>query len=189
MVKIGPAFWGNWGRKSSSYAQLNGLADVGLVFEAGGFVEIWPVSWLRLRTEVRQGFGGETGVTGDAFLDAIIPFGQFRWSAGPRMTLQTAAATSPFFSITAAQAALANLDQPTLRPLTAYTATGGLYSWGAGTQLEYFFNPQWAAHGFVEYERLMDSAANSPLVTQRGSPNQLTFGAGLTYAFNMHPLW
>ena len=48
---------------------------------------------------------------------------------------------------------------------------------------------QWAAHAFVEYQRLTDSAANSPLVTQRGSPNQFTYGLGATYSFNMHPWW
>jgi len=41
----------------------------------------------------------------------------------------------------------------------------------------------------VEYERITDSAANSPLVTMRGSPNQFTIGLGATYAFGMHPLW
>jgi len=41
----------------------------------------------------------------------------------------------------------------------------------------------------VEYERITDSAANSPLVTMRGSPNQFTFGLGATYTFSMHPLW
>jgi MipA family protein len=61
--------------------------------------------------------------------------------------------------------------------------------YGAGTQTEYFLNAQWATHAFVEYERLTGSAADSPLVIQRGSPNQLTFGLGATYSFNMHPLW
>ncbi len=73
--------------------------------------------------------------------------------------------------------------------LPLYNASGGLYSYGAGTQLEYFFSPQWSAHAFVEYERLTGSAADSPLVTQRGSPNQFTFGLGATYSFDMHPLW
>jgi outer membrane protein len=188
MVKIGPSFWLNWQRKASSYAQLNGLGDVNYAVQAGGYIDFWPLQWLRLRGEVRQGFGGETGVTGDAYLDAVVPFGQFRWSGGPRVTLQTAAAVSPYFSITAAQALAANMTIGQL-PLTPYNAGGGLYSYGAGTQLEYFFNPQWAVHGFVEYERLTGSAAASPLVTQRGSPNQLTFGVGATYAFDMHPLW
>jgi outer membrane protein len=105
------------------------------------------------------------------------------------VTLQSAAAVSPYFSITQAQAIAANAAQPGLPALTAYNASGGLYSYGAGTQLEYFFSPQWAAHVLVEYERLTGSAADSPLVTQRGSANQFTFGMGATYSFSMAPWW
>ena len=157
-------------RKASDYAELYGLADVDYAAQVGAFANFWPVSWLRLRGEVRQGIGGETGVTGDIFLDAVVPVGQWTISGGPRVTLQTAAATSPYFSITAAQAITANALQPGLGTLTAYNAGGGLYSYGAGTQLQYTFSPTWTAHAFVEYQRLTDSAAGSPLVTQRGSP-------------------
>jgi outer membrane protein len=73
--------------------------------------------------------------------------------------------------------------------LPVYNAGGGLYSYGAGAQLEYFLSPQWSAHVFGEYERLTGDAANSPLVTQRGSADQFTVGVGATYSFNMHPLW
>ncbi len=187
--QLGPALQFINQRKASSYAELNGLADVNYAAQLGLFANFWPVSWLRLRGEVRQGIGGETGVTGDVFLDAVVPIGQWTLSAGPRVTLQTAAATSPYFSITAAQAAAAFAAQPGLPLLTAYNAGGGLYSYGAGTQLQYTFNPTWTAHAFVEYQRLTGSAADSPLVTQRGSPNQLTYGLGATYSFNMHPLW
>ena len=76
-----------------------------------------------------------------------------------------------------------------LPELPVYRAAGGLYSYGAGTQTEFFLNPQWATHAFVEYECLTGSAVDSPLVTERGSPNQLTFGLGATYSFDMHPLW
>jgi len=187
--KMGPAVKIVWERKASEDAALNGLGNVNYAIQAGGFAEFWPVPWLRLRGEVRQGFGGETGVTGDAFLDAVVPFGQFRWSGGPRVTLQSTAAINPYFGLTAAQVTAATAAQPSLPALTVYHAGGGLYSYGAGTQLEYFFNPQWAAHGFVEYERLTGSAADSPLVTQRGSPNQFTFGLGATYSFAMQPWW
>jgi MipA family protein len=189
MFQLGPALQFINRRKASDYAELNGLADVDYVAQVGAFANFWPLPWLRLRGEVRQGIGGETGVTGDIFLDAVVPVGQWTLSAGPRMTLQTAAATSPYFTITAVQAAAANALQPGLAPLTAYNAGGGLYSYGAGTQLQYTFNPTWTAHAFVEYQRLTGSAADSPLVTQRGSPNQLTYGLGATYSFNMHPLW
>jgi outer membrane protein len=187
--QLGPVGQIVWERKASSYSQLNGLGDVNYALQIGGFAQYWPVPWLRLRGEVRQGLGGETGVTGDLFLDAVVPFGNFRWSTGPRLTLQSAAAVSPYFSISQAQAIAANAAQPNLPALTAYNASGGIYSYGAGTQLEYFFSPQWSAHGLVEYQRLTGSAADSPLVTQRGSPNQYTFGLGATYSFNMAPWW
>jgi outer membrane protein len=185
--KIGPAVKLIWQRKASDDVALNGLGDINFALQVGAFAEYWPVQWLRLHGELRQGFGGERGVTGDLFVDAVVPAGQFRFSAGPRLTVQTTAAISPYFSITPAQSAGSTVAG--LPALPVYHAGGGVYSYGAGGQVEYFFNPQWAVHGFVEYERLVGSAADSPLVTQRGSPNQLTFGLGATYAFATHPWW
>lgn len=186
-LKFGPAFNLIWRRKASSYSELYGLADVDYAVQAGGFGEFWPMPWLRLRGEVRQGIGGETGVTGDVFLDAVVPIGSWTLSGGPRVTLQSAAATSPYFTITAAQAAAANLT-PGQPPLSAYNAGGGLYSYGAGAMARYFWSPQWATHAFVEYQRLAGDAADSPLVTQRGSPDQVTYGIGVTYSFNVPAL-
>ena len=62
---------------------INGLGDVNLAVQLGAFAAYWPVPWLRLRAEIRQGIGGETGQTGDVFLDAVVPFGQWRLSGGP----------------------------------------------------------------------------------------------------------
>ena len=186
-IKIGPAVQIAWPRYESSDTALNGLGNVNFAVQAGAFAEYWPAQWLRLRGETWQGFGGEKGVTGDLFLDAIVPAGQFRFSAGPRVTAQSTAAVSPYFSITPTQSNDSTVAG--LLALPVYHAGGGLYSYGAGGQAEYFFNPQWAAHGFVEYQRLTGSAADSPLVIQRGSPNQLTFGLGATYAFVTHPWW
>jgi MipA family protein len=185
--KLGPAVKVLWPRNASDDKALNGLGNVDYALQAGAFAEYWPAPWLRLRGEARQGFDGEKGVTGDLFLDAIVPAGQFRFSGGPRLTLQSAAAIGPYFGITPAQSAGSIVAG--LPALPVYHAGGGLYSYGAGAQTEYFFNPQWATHAFVEYERLTGSAADSPLVIQRGSPNQLTFGLGATYSFTMHPLW
>jgi outer membrane protein len=191
VLKFGPAFKLIGEREGWSYPELYGLAGVHYALQAGGFAEYWPVPWLRLRGELRQGFGGETGVTGDLFLDAVVPAGQFRFSAGPRMTIQSAAANSPYFSITTAEAAATAALGPShgQAPLMAYNAGGGVYSYGAGGQIEYFLSPQWSTHVLAEYERLTGSVADSPLVTVRGSPDQFTFGIGATYSFNMHPLW
>ena len=190
MFQFGPALQFVNRRKASDYAELNGLSDVDYAAQVGAFANFWPVSWLRLRGEVRQGIGGETGVTGDVFLDAVVPLGQWTLSAGPRMTLQTSAATVALFQHHCGASHWRRIRYSRAwRTLTAYNAGGGLYSYGAGAQVQYAFNETWTAHAFVEYQRLTDSAADSPLVTQRGSPNQLTYGLGATYSFNMHPLW
>ena len=175
--RVGAAFNYVSPRYSSQYSQLAGLSNVNMAGQAGGYAEYWAVPWLRLRGEVRQGFFGETGVTGNLLLDAVVPVGNWRFDGGPRLTAQTTQAIAPYF------------NTPATWPLGAYSATGGFYSYGAGGQVEYFWTRQWQTHAFVEWERLTGSAANSPLVTQRGSPNQLTFGVGGTYSFNMKPLW
>lgn len=186
-LKLGPVARLISPRKASAEPALNGLGDIGAAVQAGGFAEYWPAPWLRLRGEARQGFGSEKGVTGDIFLDAVVPVQQFRLSAGPRVTFQSAAAVSPYFSITTAQAAASTVSG--LTQLPTYNARGGLYSYGAGGKVEYFVNSHWATHGLIEYERLAGSAANSPLVLQRGSTNQLTVGIGITYSFAMRSLW
>jgi MipA family protein len=161
---------------------LQALGDVPWAGEVGLFAEYWWVPWLRTRTEVRQGFNGHHGIVGDVFMDAVVPVGA-RWtlSGGPRVTLVTAPAISPYFGITAAQSAASGLP--------IFDAKGGIRSFGAGTQARYQWTPQWATHAFLEYERLSGDAAGSPLVTQRGSPDQLTIGFGATHAFDIKTPW
>jgi outer membrane protein len=55
--------------------------------------------------------------------------------------------------------------------------------------VRYFWTPQFATHVFLEYERLTGDAGGSPLVTQRGTPDQLTFGFGATTSFDLRSPW
>jgi MipA family protein len=177
---VGQLVWSQRGKASSPGVQR--LGDVPWAGEVGIFAQYWWVPWLRTRTEVRQGFGGHHGIIGDVFMDAIVPVGA-RWtlSGGPRLTLATAPALGPYFGITAAQSAASGLP--------IFDAKGGIRSFGAGTQARYQWTPQWATHAFLEYERLSGDAAGSPLVTQRGSPDQLTIGFGATHAFDIKTPW
>jgi outer membrane protein len=131
---------------------------------------------------LRQGFGGHHGFVADLTLDAVIPVTpRLTLSGGPRLTLVTAAANEPYFSI--------NFTQSVASGLPVYDAKGGAQSFGAGTQLRYRWTQALATHIFVEYERLSGSAANSPLVEQRGNPNQFIAGLGTTYTFDLRPFW
>jgi outer membrane protein len=182
-VKLGPSVKLQFPRKESSHTDLRGLGDVGWTLEAGAFAEYWPVRWLRGRVELRQGIGGHTGLVSDLAADLVMPVTpQLTLSGGPRLMLASAAATSPYFGITPAQSAASGLP--------VYTAGGGgLHAFGAGSQARYEWSPQWATHMFIEYQRLAGDAANSPLVVQRGSRDQIQVGIGATYSFDIQGLW
>jgi MipA family protein len=165
-------------RKADNYTELNGLGDINTAIELGGFVEYFPVDWFRTRVETRQGFGGHHGVVADFSADVIMPvLVGFTVSAGPRFTWESTKATSPYFSVDAAQAMATGLP--------VFNAKGGAHSAGAGAQVSYRFNPQWEVHSYVEYERLLGDAAASPIVAVRGSANQTTVGMGASYSFDV----
>jgi outer membrane protein len=168
-------------RDEADHAELRGLGDVDWTLEVGVFAEYWPTDWWRTRIEVRRGFNGHEGFVADLSTDLVVSLME-RWtlSGGPRMRLADSSATSPYYSITAAQSAASGL--PT------YDAGGGLRAIGAGLQVRYQWDKQWAARAHVEYDRLMSDAAASPLVTERGSADQFRFGLGLSYSFDIS-LW
>jgi outer membrane protein len=116
-LQLGPVGKIEFPRCNNQYNQLNGMGEVPWALQLGAYAVYWPVPWLRLRGEVRQGLGGETGVTGDLFADVIVPLGQWRLSAGPRLEAQSTGAVSPYFSINAAQSAATGLP--------IYAATAG----------------------------------------------------------------
>jgi MipA family protein len=181
LFAMGPVAKVELPRKESEDAALRGLGDIDWVLELGIYAEFWPRDWLRARIELRRGFHGHHGLFADFSADVVVPVWE-RWtfSAGPRLTLADDRAMARYFSINPVQSLASGLP--------IFDAKGGLRSVGVGTQARYQWNPQWETHVYVEYERLMSDAANSPLVVQRGSPDQFTFGVGATYSFDIK-LW
>ncbi len=180
--RLGPTVKLKLPRRERDDGNLRGLGDIAWAPEFGGFAEYWPQPWLRTRAELRQGFGGHHGVVSDITADlvaAVTPL--LTLSAGPRLTLTSRSASAPYLGITPAQSAASGLP--------AFEASAGLHSIGAGAQARYEWSPQWAGYFFVEYERLTGNAADSPLVTLRGSRDQVSTGIGVSYSFNMRGLW
>jgi len=169
-------------REKASSLGVQRLGNVPWAGEVGIFAQYWWVPWLRTRTEVRQGFHGHQGIVSDIMTDAVVPVTpQWTLSGGPRLTLASTAALNPYFGVTTAQSAVSGLP--------IYDAKGGLRSYGAGAQARYLWSPQWATHVFLEYERLSGDVSGSPIVTQRGSPDQVTIGFGFTHAFDIKTPW
>jgi outer membrane protein len=169
-------------RKEGSDGNLQGLGDIGWGLELGAFADFWAFPWLRAHGELRQGVGAHHGLVGDILVDAVVPITpQLTLSGGPRLTLESNAAVSPYFDITP--------DQSIASGLPVYDAKGGVYSWGLGAQVRYAWTSQWTTYTYAEYQQLSGDVGNAPLVTQRGSRNQWQVGLGLTYSFDMPALW
>lgn len=176
-LRVGPAAKFVAARNSKDHSELSGLGDVKAAFELGGFVEYYAVDWLRLRGELRQGMGGHQGAVADVSADFIVPLiDRLTISAGPRFTWKSTKAVAPYFGVDAVQSLASGLP--------VFEAKGGAHSVGFGSQVTYRINPQWEVRAYVEYDKLLGAAADSPLVTRRGSSNQTTVGLGASYSFD-----
>ncbi|MEP9366902.1 MipA/OmpV family protein [Xanthobacter sp. VNH20] len=173
----------DWGRDEDNSDRLTGLGNLDPSLEVGGYSEWYPVDWLRLRGELRYGFGGYEGWVGDLGADVIIPYESWRFAIGPRLAFGSSAYQNAYFGVTPFQSLSANfLGNPT----PVYQASSGLYSWGATAQLTKNFGKGFTAGVFGTYGRLVGDAADSPL-TQ--SSNQFMAGVSLAYTFNIGKTW
>jgi outer membrane protein len=177
-LRMGPNVGLVGARRARDDARLAGLSDVGFTVEAGAFAELFPAPWLRLRAAVRHGIGGHAALVGNAGADVIWrPASRWTVSAGPRTFFGTDRYAATYFSVSGAESIASGL--------AAYQARGGLMKYGAAAQVAYRFDSGWTVTGFAAYDRLAGSAAAAPLVTQRGSVNQVTVGTSVTYSFTL----
>jgi len=164
------------GRYLQDDRRLTGLNKINWAIEPGLFVEYWPVDFLRARAEIRHGVNGHDGFVADLGLDLVQTFGAFTVSAGPRLSLGDSEFTRTYFGVTPEEAALNGRVE-------AYRPSGGITSVGATASVSYNWSEQWATTAFVSYERLVGDAADSPIVQEFGSENQIGLGLTLSYSF------
>jgi outer membrane protein len=164
-------------RDEDTHADLAGLSEVRLGGEAGGFAEIYPTDFLRLRAEVRHGIRSHSGVVADVSADAFFDLtDQVQISAGPRASWASADYFDAYYGVDAAEAAASGLSE--------YAPGSGLKGVGAGGAVTFNVTDQLSTSVFGEYERLMGPAAESSLVRERGSRDQFSVGASAVYRFD-----
>ncbi|CAM5642172.1 hypothetical protein MAUB1S_11062 [Mycolicibacterium aubagnense] len=164
-------------RRDSDTQGLEGLDPVRWGGEVGGFAEFYPLDWLRVRGEVRQGFRAHHGVVADFAADAfydVTP--EVRISGGPRMSFASASYFDAYYGVNAAESAATGLAE--------YKPGGGLKSVGVGGAVTWKVTDPITASLFGEYSRLTGPAADSSLVRQNGSKDQFTFGISTSYRFD-----
>lgn len=67
--------------------------------------------------------------------------------------------------------------------LSQYSADGGIKDVGVGLLYENGLSRHWNLLAGLKYTRLLDEAADSPVVDDEGSENQLLVGAAISYVF------
>ena len=155
-IRAGPRVTFDLGRASSDHANLAGLPDIDLGFEAGAFLESYNGPW-RVRADVKQEFaGGHGGLLGS--LD--VAWGS-RWTKntsiviGAKTTLVDQTYAESYFGVSAADA---TGTRQAYSPETGFRDVSGYF------QVIYDFTP----NVFLSFEGrgqlLLGDIAESPLV-------------------------
>jgi outer membrane scaffolding protein for murein synthesis (MipA/OmpV family) len=156
---------------------LQGMRNLGWAGEGGGFVNIWPTPWMRVRVEALKGLVSEDGLLINTGADFVTHPGRFTLSAGPRFSWADDHYMGTYFGVTPGEA----LASPRFN---AYHAGAGPLSAGVEAGLEYKLRPRWRLTLNGNYDRLVGNAASSPIVRQGGTPDQASIAAGLRFMLN-----
>jgi outer membrane protein len=176
--RAGPVGTIRWDFGNSRDRGLKEVSNTGvdLSLEIGAFIEYWPTDFWRARLEARNAVYGAEGWVFDLSSDFIWhPTDQWTLAAGPRLSIADSDYMNAYYGLTEGQAQSLHLAK--------YDASAGVRSAGAGVYAEYKWNEHLSTMASFEYERLVGSAADSPLVSEDGSPDQFTFSLGAKYRF------
>lgn len=175
-LRIGPTVSIDFGRDEDDSPDLTGLGNIGTSLELGAFVS-YTQGRMRLRARARHDvISGHDG--GSVRLDAaytVFQSAPVALGVNVTSTWVTGRYMRSFFGVTPAQSAASGL--PVFNP------SSGFKDVGAEINANYTFASQWALVANAGYKRLLGDAADSPLVTLRGSANQLAFRTFLVYSF------
>jgi outer membrane protein len=173
---VGPSFRYISKRESNDHAGLRGLDNVDAAFELGGRFA-YTFGMFRPWVAVRHGFGGHSGIVGEAGLDMTVrPSAETEVTFGPRTSFASSDYMQTYLGVTPVESGRSGL--------ATTSPNGGFKGVGAEVIARYQFTPQWAVVGSVEYEKLIGDAADSPIV-KAGDENQFRVKLGLTYRFEL----
>jgi outer membrane scaffolding protein for murein synthesis (MipA/OmpV family) len=116
---------------------------------------------LTIRVDARKQFGATYGYIGDvgAYLPMPGSSAKFAWFVGPTVTLADTQYMNAYFGVSKVQAASTHYRQ--------YHAYGGFKSAGLGVSAVYFFTPHTLVDLSGAFDRLLGSAAESPITQDK----------------------
>jgi MipA family protein len=164
-------------RDASDHSELEGMDDVDTTLELGLGLGYDAPNW-RAYGVARYGFFGHESFVGQIGADAIYrPSDQLIVNVGPRFDFGDSDFMSTYFGVSDSEAN----KSPNFG---AYDASGGLYSVGIELRARYQFTDAWGVESTARYGRLVNDAADSPIVDE-GTPDQFSFGLLLTRSIGL----
>lgn len=172
--RAGPFVNYRFSRDQGDDDDLRGMGDVKDGVDLGAFAS-YEFGALALRVAGRQNVShSELGGTVDVGLRyRLPPIGRTTIGFGPSATWADSDFMKSYFGVTAAQA--------TASGMRAYAPSSGFKDVGVAANAVHPLGGNWALTGFGGYKRLIGDAADSPLVKDRGTPNQFRVGFGVSY--------
>lgn len=175
-VKAGPIARYRRDRPEDRNSDLRGLGDVDLAIELGGALAVeYRQAFVRLSL-AKDVAGGHEGLVGEGEVGVRFDLADtLSASVSAQASWADSDYMNTYFSVTSAQSAASGLP--------VYQAGSGIKDVGAGLGLSYRLGSNWMLTAMGGYSRLLGDAADAPLVTQRGSPDQWRGGLFLAYRF------
>ena len=181
--QYGPAVSLRLGRNDVDDAVVSKIHEIDTTGEAGGFISYEYIHPGSIPYRLRGGINVLTNagiVYGGARVSATGTFWvpvhtRMMLGLGVGLTWVSGSFNRTYFGVTAEDSAASGLP--------VYTPGGGLQQGTGWLGAIYRIDQHWYAGAMIYYQRITGSAADSPIVTQRGTRNQVTYGAGIAYAW------
>lgn len=176
-IVMGPLVRAYGGRDESDSADLTGLGDIDQSVGLGGFLELRAAAWLANLSVTPQDVGNDK----DGLL-AVLNI-DYTTSSSDSMKIFTGLTTSwadddymqGYFGVTEAQAARSGLSR--------YDSHAGFKDVGLQLKTTYALSSSWLFEAQAGYWRLLNDAADSPIVKDKGSAAQIRGLVGITFQF------
>lgn len=181
--QLGPALNVRGGRHDAEDAAVARLDEIDTTVEGGllasyTYTNINGLPYrLRLGAVVLADLGDRySGTNTSLFASLWLPASSaILLGTGIAASMVSSSFNQTYYGVNAAGSAVSGLP--------IYTPDGGLRQWSVWQAVVLRLNKEWAIGGGVFYQRLVNDAADSPIVKQHGDRNQWTFGTGIAYTW------
>ncbi|WP_322185109.1 MipA/OmpV family protein [Fulvimarina sp. 2208YS6-2-32] len=161
------------------FSDLRGLDPVDATYELG-LRAGYEWDHAEVYGSVRYAFGGAEGFVGDIGANLIArPTEQLSLKVGPTATIASSDYNASYFSVSPREFLRSN------GRFDVYNAGGGFQSVGVAGEARYEVFTDYFVTADASWDRLVDDAGDSPVVTKAGDEDQYYFGLGISKRFSL----